>query len=130
MTTDERIAELEKMLDWCFDGEKMRTHLGAEATLALACEVRALRLMLKPEIRDATWTLAGLYSSSHPNNPHPPIASRKAPDDAPPGQPYNRWFTFSETELRVMRTCFKSPESTYLWTQVADELARRATRDA
>lgn len=47
MTTEERIAALDLISDAAL--------AGGEGVLAIACELRALRLMLREEIREAAW---------------------------------------------------------------------------
>lgn len=118
MTTEERIAELEQWADRAMSHAEATTARGPEsrlawAMLANALETRALRLMLRDEIREAAWPLKqwaeemsrpvatitfpeGLTAEQRDefvqrwNEPHPrramePLASRKAPDpDASP----------------------------------------------
>lgn len=52
MTTEERIAELEKRVD----GFMENRYLGVDAA-AIVSELRALRLMLREELREAAWRL-------------------------------------------------------------------------
>jgi hypothetical protein len=73
-TTEEQINKLDLVLDgingnleWLRDANDGDASVGPTMLWAIACELRALRLMLKDELREATWRMA-------------PLASRKAPD--------------------------------------------------
>jgi hypothetical protein len=54
MTTDERIAELEKWATACIQDDDTTTE---DLLVAIAYELRALRLMLREEIREAAWRI-------------------------------------------------------------------------
>ena len=79
MTTEERIADLERWADVCLQGADRELE-------AVVYEIRALRLMLREEIREAAWRLAGdsAVAKFHhlPYDQDDPIASRKAPPPA------------------------------------------------
>lgn len=92
MTTEEKIAELDEASAFAMEilGQHAKPaevigHETAVAVAALTCQVQALRLMLREEIREAAWRLAGdsAVAKFHHlpyDQDDDPIASRKAPD--------------------------------------------------
>lgn len=57
MTTEEHIAELQKMANKALGdaGTVIPERATAMAVAGVICELRALRLMLREEIREAAW---------------------------------------------------------------------------
>jgi hypothetical protein len=78
-TTEERIAELETYLDYTLAAPH-GAKFGPE--VVIACELRALRLMLREEIREAAWTVAMPRTAAMSAEilGEEALASRKAPD--------------------------------------------------
>jgi cytidylate kinase len=62
-SVEERIEESEYVLEGLLDRWALRGQDDAvDPLLAIACELRALRLMLREEIREAAWPLKDLAS--------------------------------------------------------------------
>jgi hypothetical protein len=125
-SVEERIEESEYVLEGLLDRWALRGQDDAvDPLLAIACELRALRLMLREEIREAAWRIAvGDARSEFNTDPLlDPLASRKAPE-------VNRWDGFSYKELRVMQMCFVSKEKTRLHPEVTEAIASRERRYA
>lgn len=73
MATTEEVIEI-------MDGQLnalLATKVHDPVGIAIACELRALRLMLKDELRELGWTLR---TGSVPDGYGDALASRKAPD--------------------------------------------------